>query len=56
MSFSSVNYIQENHPYDNIFQNVVGAPKVKLVKKLIPNLKIFGREMESPFLVHFEQV
>ena len=33
--------LREKHPFANIFQNAVGAPKVTLVKKLIPNLNNF---------------
>ena len=49
--------LRENCPFAKNFQNVVGATKVALAKKLIPNLKKICQEMESPFLcLHFEPI
>ena len=31
--------LQDNRPFAKFFQNMIGAPKVMLAKKLIPNLK-----------------
>ena len=33
--------LRENCQFANLFQNVAGAPKVTLAKKLIPNLNNF---------------
>ena len=48
--------LRENRPFAKNFQNALGAPKVKLAKKLIPNLNNFGEEVESPFFsLHYQQ-
>ena len=47
----------ESGPFAKIFQNAVGAPTVTVAKKLIPNQKMFGQDVEfSFFSLHFEQI
>ena len=57
MSLVICDPLQENCPFAKNYQNMVGAHKVAIAKKLIPDQKHFWQEMESLFLsVHVEQI